>query len=221
MRKIVILSFDDGTEQDRRLAQLLRRRGIPGTFNLNSGLGSFVWQFEGRDVVRPPLEEKKAWYVGHEVASHSLTHPWLPGLSGEELAWEVGEDCRNIRRVFGVEKLGFAVPFTECAERETAVIRDLVAYIRLSRLSVSFAPPPDPWHIPIHALYHQPDAGERLEEFARSRLPVSLFVLCGHSYELEFLHQWGLLEELLDRAQAIEGVEFMTTMDFVKEFYGA
>lgn len=220
MRKIVVLSFDDGTEHDRHLAALLRSRGIPGTFNLNSALGEFVWQFEGRDVVRPPIEEMREVYVGHEVASHSLTHPWLPGLGGERLAWEVGEDCRRIREVFGSQELGFAVPFTDCGEREVAVLRPLVKYIRLSALSCSFAPPPDPWHIPIHALYNQPDAAQRLEEFARSPLPVSLFVLCGHSYELEFLDQWEMLEELLDRAKAIEGVEFMTTMDFVREFYG-
>ena len=220
MRKIVLLSFDDGTVQDRKLVEVLNRRGAPGTFNLNSGLGDFVWQFEGHDVVRPPLESVRELYTGHEVAGHGLTHAWLPGLTDEQLRWEVGEDQRRIGEVFGHARRGFSVPFSDCGAREVAVLKDVVPYIRLSAESESFALPPDPWHIPIHGLIGEVNVEAKIRRFAHSELPVSLFVLCGHAYELEFLDRWPLLEKLLEQLQAVEDAEFMTTMAFVQEFCG-
>ena len=83
----------------------------------------------------------------------------------------------------------------------------------------TFAPPADPYHIPIHALYNQPDVRERIAAFAESDLPVALFVMAGHSYELEVLDHWGYMEELLQYIQSF-GFEIMTTMDFVNDYYG-
>ncbi|MCA0755038.1 polysaccharide deacetylase, partial [Paenibacillus sp. N4] len=37
LSKAVVLSFDDGREQDRRLVQAFNRYGLKGTFHLNSG----------------------------------------------------------------------------------------------------------------------------------------------------------------------------------------
>ena len=51
-RKILLLSFDDGTIYDKRFTELLNRYGIPATFNLNSGLEDFVWHYEDRFPVR-------------------------------------------------------------------------------------------------------------------------------------------------------------------------
>ena len=51
-RKIFILSFDDGTVWDGRFVELLNKYGMKATFNLNSGLEDFVWNFEDRLDVR-------------------------------------------------------------------------------------------------------------------------------------------------------------------------
>ena len=59
---------------------------------------------------------------------------------------------------------------------------------------------------------------EKITKFANSSLPVSLFVMAGHSYELEHLEHWGYMEELLKYIQSF-GFETMTTMEFVQEFY--
>ena len=37
-RKLFTVSYDDGTEQDFRIIELMERYGIKGTFNLSSGL---------------------------------------------------------------------------------------------------------------------------------------------------------------------------------------
>ena len=218
MRKIFLLSFDDGTIWDSRFVELLNKYHIPCTFNLNSGLEDFVWEFEGKPVIRQHLADTVAQYRGHEVASHTLTHPWLDQLPPPALRREVEEDCKTIKRIFGLQEIGFGVPFTACGEREIRIIRKFVRYIRLSEFADSFALPRDEYHIPIHGLYNAPDIWERIARFAASDLPVSLFVLAGHSYELELLDHWQHMEELLQYIQSF-GFEIMTTMDFVREFY--
>ena len=218
MRKIFLLSFDDGTVHDKRFVELLNRHGIPCTFNLNSGLEDFVWEFEGNPVRRQRLADTVQQYRGHEIASHTLHHPWLNSLDEEELRKEVKEDCENLKQIFGVEELGFGVPFTACGHREVAVIAPYVRYIRLSEFGEDFALPRDPYHIPIHALYNQTDVYDRIWEFSKSELPVSLFVLAGHSYELEFLNHWEYMDKLLGYIKSF-GFEIMTTMDFVTKFY--
>ena len=220
MRKIFLISFDDGTVWDRRFVELLNKYGMKATFNLNSGLEDFVWHYEDRlPVRRQVLADTVDLYRGHEVASHSLHHHWLNTLTPPQLSREVGEDCETIRSIFGLQEIGFGVPFTACGEREVNIIRKFVRYIRLSAFTDSFAPPEDPYHIPIHALYNQPDVRQRIAAFAESGLPVSLFVMAGHSYELEALDHWDYMEELLQYIRSF-GFEVMTTMDFVNDYYG-
>ena len=219
MAKYFILSFDDGTVYDRRFVALLNKYGIKATFNLNSGLEDFVWYYEDKYPIRRQcLKETVQQYQGHEIASHTLHHHWLNSLTPPQLAREVGEDCENLKKIFGLSEIGFGVPFTACGEREVAIIKKYVRYIRLSEFSDSFALPSDPYHIPIHALYNQPDIRQRIAAFAESDLPVSLFVMAGHSYELEVLDHWGYMEELLQYVQSF-GFTVMTTMDFVNTYY--
>ena len=218
MRKIFLLSFDDGTIYDKRFVDLLNRHHIPCTFNLNSGLEDFVWEFEGKPVRRQVLADTVEQYRGHEIASHSLHHHLLTSLDEQTLRHEVGKDCENLRQIFGLEELGFGVPFTACGDREVELIAPYVRYIRLSEFREDFALPDDPYHIPIHGLYNQPDIYNRIYDFSRSTLPVSLFVMAGHAYEMEMLNQWEYMDKLLGYIRSFD-FEIMTTMEFVKEFY--
>ena len=216
--KYFLLSFDDGTVHDKRFVELLNKYHVPCTFNLNSGLEDFVWQFEGCDVVRQHLADTVVQYHGHEIASHTLHHPRLDLLPPPQLRREVEEDCRNLKQIFGAEEIGFGVPFTACNEREIRIIRKFVRYIRLSEYATSFELPEDPYHIPIHALYNDPDVLEKIEAFAQNELPDSLFVMAGHSYELEFLDHWDYMEKLLQFICRFD-FKIITTMDFVNRCY--
>ena len=218
MEKIVIFSFDDGTIWDRQLVELLNQYGIPGTFNLNSGLEDFAWEFAGKPVIRQRLADTVSQYQGHEIASHSLTHPRLDLLPPPALRREVAEDCRTLKRIFEVEELGFGVPFTFCNEREIRILKKYVRYIRLSEFADDFGLPRDEYHIPIHALYNDPDIREKLKRFAQSDAETSLFVIAGHAYELEYLNHWTRFEQLLRELKTMD-VTFMTTMEFVRRYY--
>ena len=219
MAKYLLLSFDDGTVYDGRLVELLNRYGLKGTFNLNSGLEDFVWYYEDRFPVRRQiLSETAEQYRGHEIASHSLHHHWLNTLTPPQISREIGEDCARLKNLFDLQEIGFGVPFTACSEREIRLIRKYVRYIRLSEFAETFALPADPFHIPIHALYHDGDIREKLTRFAESPLEDGLFVIAGHSYELEVLQHWEYMDRLL---QFVSGFGFvnLTTMEFVNICY--
>lgn len=217
-RKIFLLSFDDGTVWDKGFVEVLNRYQIPCTFNLNSGLEDFVWEFEGKRVLRQKLSDTVEQYRGHEVASHTLHHPWLNSLTPPQLRREVEEDAEAIKAIFGLEEIGFGVPFTACGEREVNILRKYVRYIRLSEFADSFSLPRDKYHIPIHGLYNDPEIREKIAAFGENSLPASLFVMAGHSYEFEMLGHWEYIEDLLHYIKSFD-FEIMTTMDFVKEFY--
>ena len=219
MAKYFLLSFDDGTIYDRRFVELLNQYHIRGTFNLNSGLEDFVWYYEDRFPVRRQiLAEIGDLYRGHEIASHSLHHHWLNTLTPPQISREIGEDCETLKKLFHLSEIGFGVPFTACGEREIRLIRKYVRYIRLSEFADSFALPADEYHIPIHGLYNDPDIREKISTFAKNNLPVSLFVMAGHSYELEVLNHWEYMEELLTFISGF-GFESLTTMEFVNRCY--
>lgn len=219
MAKYFLLSFDDGTIYDKPFVKLLNQYGIKGTFNLNSGLEDFVWYYEDTfPVPRQILSEVGDFYQGHEIASHSLHHHWLNTLTPPQISREIGEDCKRLKEIFHLKEIGFGVPFTACTEREIKLIRKYVRYIRLSEFAASFALPKDPYHIPIHALYHDPDIREKITRFARTDLDNALFVMAGHSYELEARHDWEYMEGLLQFISGF-GFENLTTLEFVKKCY--
>lgn len=95
-RKVLTLSYDDGTIHDRRLVAMMNEYGIRGTFNLNSGMfsqkGTAVINGYETDMSRIAAEEVKTLYAGHEVASHTLTHPSLTALPSNMGAAEVLKD---------------------------------------------------------------------------------------------------------------------------------
>ena len=219
MAKYFLLSFDDGTVYDKRFVELLNRYGIRGTFNLNSGLEDYIWYYEDKFPIRRQiLSETTEQYRSHEIASHSLHHHWLNTLTPPQISREIGEDCTVLKNIFGLREIGFGVPFTACTEREIKLIRKYARYIRLSEFAENYALPLDPYHIPIHALYNDESIREKITRFAESDLENALFVMAGHSYELEVLDHWGYMEELLAFISGF-GFENLTTMEFVNKCY--
>lgn len=218
MRKIFIFSFDDGTIYDERFIQILNKHGIPCTFNLNTKLADYVWECQGHEIKRFHLEEKPELYAGHEIASHTATHPMITELTEEELISEIHDDCENLRNIFGINEFGFGVPFDQCSEREIEIVRKsgLVKYMRIPYMPDNFELPTDPFHIGIHGLHNEENIKEKISRFSQNTLDTSVFVMAGHSYDLEVEGRWEIFEELLIYLKSFDKFEFMTMMDFVK-----
>ena len=198
--KIVSLSFDDGTIYDLRFIELLNKYNLKATLNLNSELKDFVWYYNNeKPIKRLDLEKVKDAYIGHEVASHSLTHPYFSSLEVNEVIRQVKEDVKNLSNIFGYKIEGFAFPFHDQTEENIQTIKDNVelSYIRYSFLNHS-GKHLDRYHIHINALYDDEDIYKRIEEFKKEKDENSLFVIAGHAYEFEVKDDWNKIERLLD-----------------------
>ena len=216
--KYFVFSIDDGTIYDEKVIEIFNRHHISASFNLNSGLGDFVWYNEGRPVRRFNLETAKDLYRGHEIASHSLTHPHMTQCPGEIVAKEVGEDIDNLERVFEKEINTFAFPFEDSDERCISIIKYIrnIKVIRLSDIDRSFHFPEDPYHIRITSLDVN-DALSILDDFIEKD-DAELFVFVSHAYDFEFNDAYSRLDELCKRVSASEQIKVIT-MNQLASFY--
>ena len=112
--KALTFSYDDGVTQDKRLIEILNKYGLKATFNINSQLlgkpGSLM--IEGVEVDHTKIHPKEVAevYRGHEVASHTLNHWFLPRCTREEVIRQVEEDRVALSRLVGYEVVGLAYP---------------------------------------------------------------------------------------------------------------
>jgi peptidoglycan/xylan/chitin deacetylase (PgdA/CDA1 family) len=102
-RKAVSLSYDDGSEHDRRLVAMLNAHGLRGSFNLNASTLGQAYR-----VGRP---EAARLYEGHEIAGHGLTHADLTNLGDDDVRRELCEDKTALEAWTGQIVRGFAYPF--------------------------------------------------------------------------------------------------------------
>ena len=215
--KVVSLSFDDGTIYDKRFIDLLNKYGLRATFNLNSGLKDFIWYYEDKPIRRLNLEESKEIYKGHEVASHSLTHPYFSSLDEKRQIREVEEDILNLEKIFSRKIEGFAFPFIDQTEANIQVVKNNIdlKYIRCSIFTEKILPK-DRYHVGINALYDDKDIYEKLERYKSNILPNSLFVIAGHSYEFEVKNDWEKIEKLLKYLKENDELLVVPLIDAIK-----
>lgn len=218
--KIVSLSFDDGTIYDLRFIELLNKYNIRATLNLNSKLDNFVWYFGDTPIERLKLNEVVEKYDGHEVCSHSLTHPYFSSLSKEEIIRQVKEDCENLSKIFNRDINAFAFPFHDQTEEHIQILKENLNlnYIRYSYFEESYLPK-DRYHIPLNALYNDNDLYEKLEKFKNNDLDNSLFVIAGHSYEFEVRNEWERIEELLKYLSSNKDIVVLPLIDAINVIF--
>lgn len=203
-RKALTFSFDDGVRQDIRLVSILNQYGLKGTFNLNSGLlgreASLVRNgvTVRHDKVTP--EEVRDVYAGHEVAAHTLTHPFLPKTADDEVVRQVEEDRLRLSALCGYEVVGMAYPGgginhdarVERLVRERTGIRyarttDARGTFTLQTDLIAFAP--TVYYIETDEMFR---LGERFLSLGGEE--PALFYVWGHSYELDAWDFWDRFE---------------------------
>ena len=113
-KKAVTFSFDDGVTQDIRLIEMFDKYGLKCTFNLNSGFLGLDGTLDrnGRTVRHDKIAKDriKEVYGGHEIAVHTLTHPFLPSLDEDEITRQVETDRLNLSEICGYEVKTMAYP---------------------------------------------------------------------------------------------------------------
>ncbi len=206
--KAVTFSYDDGVTQDQRLISLFNKYGLKATFNLNSGLlgngGSLVREDVTVAHVKPRPEEIRKIYEGHEIASHTLTHPMLPDKPEEEIIRQVEEDRQRLSALCGYEVVGFAYPGggVNCDDRVAKIIRENtgVKYCRTTISSHSFDRQDD-LYLFRPTVYHHAEWDKLFslgEEFlSLNPTEPKVFYIWGHAYEFDIHNTWDKFEEFL------------------------
>lgn len=188
--KAVTLSYDDGTIHDRQLVSLLNTCGIRGTFHLNSGkLGT-------RGYLRP--DEIRPLYQGHEIASHSATHPNLCEFDESMIIREVSEDVEKLTELAGYPVRGFSYPYGAYNGYVADVLSKIgIVYARTVMATFDFSLPRDFlfWHPTCH---HGDNLIERALSFMNMDVPAgtcAVLYVWGHSYEFHDLDNWGIMRD--------------------------
>lgn len=214
------ITYDDGVEQDVAVVQMLNRYGIKGTFNLNSELmrTGFSWQHPtGATITRLRPEAVGNLYDGHEIASHTLTHPYMRELSDEELLHQLRDDKVALEEMFGREVAGFAVPFHYYDQR-IAQCAEVCGfeYSRLSDVSLSYVPCSD-WYFWTTGVYHvMPELRSYVRGFLETDHELAVCQIVGHSYDLYTENLWSDIESICAAVSRRDEIWKCTNLELVR-----
>ena len=218
--KAVNFSYDDGVTQDLQFVPLLNKYGMKGTFNLNSKLllEGFTWEHPcGKTISRLPKEQIVSLYEGHEIASHTATHPMMETISEEEILEEMVSDKKALEEIFGREVTGFALPFSYHDERVYRCSKAAgFTYARISEVAPDFSIPDD-LHRWTGTLFHLDDRmDDCVDEFLKTDRELAIFQPIGHSYDLDVHEKWEWFEGILKKLHGDDSIWPATHMEIVR-----
>ena len=214
------ITYDDGVTQDVRFVALLNRYGLKGTFNLNSQLAreGFTWTHpNGMIIKRLPLDKSKIIYHGHEIGSHTLMHPNLGDLPDAEIKRQMRNDKADLENTLGVEVKGFAVPFNYYDETcERIAKQSGFEYARCSELSLSYKPCADYFRWKTGVYHIMPEFLSFVEGFFETEEELAVCQIVGHSYDLDDLHLWDIMEDICRKVSRAPDVWSCTNLELVR-----
>lgn len=223
-KRIVTFSFDDGVTQDIRFVEVLNKYGLKCTFNLNSELlgnpGELIINGNRINHNKINSEDVRSVYSGHEIAAHTLTHPFLPDCVPEEVVRQVEEDRLKLSILAGYEVVGFAYPGggKNYNEAVAGLIKEQTAvkYARTIESNFSFEKQADLFVFkPTLSLTKNRDKAEALvnDFFSDASDDDKLLYIWGHSYEFDVDDSWDYLEAFCEKISGRAGVSYLTNKD--------
>lgn len=222
--KALILSYDDGRSEDRRLVKLMNKYGLIGTFHLNSnklGLTNYLNKAEIKEL-----------FAGHEVSVHSANHPNLTALSKIDIVYEIAEDRKELERLVNYPVRGMAYPFGNYNDFLIETIKGLgIEYARTVYDSYNFDIPKDflQWRATMHQFgkaYTEPNNPENdkrelehfyqtINEFLQTK-NLALMDVWGHSYEIgNDENKWNETEKFFKMVSNNPSIYYAKQIDVV------
>ena len=218
--KVVTLSYDDGSEQDVRLIELLNQNHMKATFNISTGLYSPEGkQFSEGSVCRRLTHDRAINLYknsGHEVAVHGFSHPMLEQMPVSRVSMEVFEDRINLERDFGVSVRGMAYPFGTYSQSVIEALKSTgIVYSRTTVSSKNFSLPTDWFRLSPTCKHTDPQLMELTERFlsAKGDKAPMLFYLWGHSFEFDADGNWNVIENFCRQIGNREDVWYATNIE--------
>ena len=226
--KALTLSYDDGVFQDIRLIDIMKKHGLKGTFNINSGsMAGTDAEGSGRMSKKQVMELYPA--SGNEVAVHFETHPFPTEMPEHLLTLEILRDKAALEELFGGIIRGAAYPYGACSDKIVACMRASgLLYSRTTAANENFDLPSDwlRWGSTCH--HNHPGLFELAEMFLTDdplrvdHRPAKLFYLWGHSYEFDGDNNWERIEKFAETVGNREDVWYATNTevyDYVQAYH--
>lgn len=115
-RKVIALTFDDGpSPYSAPILDILRDKGVKATF------------FDiGQSAAQYPQVEERMVAEGHQVASHSNTHPDMTKLSRDAARAEVAAGLKNLQAASGTRTKVFRAPYGAFGMDQWRDVSDLI-----------------------------------------------------------------------------------------------
>jgi len=212
-------SWDDGYPLDYKLALLLKKYHIRGTFYI---------PLKNRE--RPVMTNKsllKISRMGFEIGSHTLTHPMLTKLNQSKLIYEIQQNKKELERIIKKPVVSFCYPKGKFNKNVASLLKN--SGHNLARTTSLFHTDPkfNPFFMPTtvhfsnrsYSSYFKQELKQGLREldfvglynwlsYGLNKNPLKLsleilnglskkggyFHLWGHSWEIEQQNLWGDLE---------------------------
>jgi len=224
----VTTSWDDGDILDLKLAKLLRKYDIMGTFYIPKSCRSNP--LEQRDIVMLDNE--------FEVGAHSLTHTDLTAISLQDVRKEIEGSKKYLEELLNHSVLMFCYPKGCYNEKIKNVVKNSGFIGARTCVHGRFDFPQDPyeWQIGVHASNGSPLMSLRiwlnshisikslLDWEIRAKLLFNLamqkggvYHLWGHSWEFEQNNTWDKLEQVLKYISHRADIQYMTNSEILKQ----
>jgi peptidoglycan/xylan/chitin deacetylase (PgdA/CDA1 family) len=232
-RVFVTTSWDDDDRSGLRVAELLSRYGLSGTFYVPTAR-------LGRDPFFAADDLRSISAAGFEIGGHTVSHAILPGLSGDELEREIGECKRVLQQILGTEVKMFCYPKGRFNTNVVSAVQRAgyrgargTQMLTSSEAFDRFAIPTTLQVYPhrrsnyvrnlvrlgaVRSLLRAFPYLVRFENwlqlgkstFDRVLRQGGVWHLYGHSWEIEKLDLWAQLEEMFAYAANRSGIQYVT-----------
>jgi peptidoglycan/xylan/chitin deacetylase (PgdA/CDA1 family) len=232
-RTIVVTSWDDGSPQDLKIAELLQDAGLAATFYVP------IFGSDGRQTLLPE-DLRSLASRRFEVGAHTMTHAVLSDLRGQRLWVEVNECKQVLQQILGCEVPMFCYPRGRFNQEVLETVRRAgYCGARTTRMLCSRGPfntfemPTTLQAYPHDSLTYYKNLSKRrdlpglyryVRELSHLRSWVELgkklfdqvlleggvWHLYGHSWEIDELGIWDDLKEMVDYVRQRPGVTYAT-----------
>lgn len=200
----ILISSDDGSVEDLKVAELLNKYDLKGSF--------YIAPFYARSGMTM-LNVRQIRELGekHEIASHTLTHPLLTQIESRKAKSEIEIGKKELETLLGKKVTKFAYPRGYFNENLKRLVQEAgFEEARTMKLGVTDRTGYDSYEIPVTVhIYPRPEYGGKITESikklfneAREKGDKGYFHLVMHGWEVQRFNLWYDLEEILKHIYA-------------------
>jgi len=158
MSVLFTCSIDDGHPSDMKMARLLAKHRLKGTFYIP------IRNREGLPVMAP--SQVREISQSFEIGSHTLDHCYLKGLSDAEARHQVVEGKRQLEDILSREVHGFCYPGGKYLGKHVDLIRSTGFLYARTTKNFHFGPGDNPYEMPTSVQFYPHAKDVYLRNFA-------------------------------------------------------